>query len=83
MPITVNQNTYSTIADAARQLGVSAKTVRDWIKKRIIDEPPLIEYGVRTVQYFPPDYIHKAKSQLDHYRKHKRLDSKRGNVNAY
>ena len=78
MSIPVKGNTYSTITDAAQQFGVSSKTVSDWIKKRIIDEPPLIEYGVRTIRHFPPEYIKRAESQLNHYREHKKLNRSRG-----
>lgn len=77
MTVTTNGNTYRTISDGARELGVSAKTVRDWINKGIIDEPPLIEYGVRTIQHFPPEYIKKALTQLKDYRERKRLDRHR------
>lgn len=74
MSITKSGNPYSTTADAAKELGgVSTKTVRDWIKKGIIDEPPLIEYGLRTVRHFPPEYIKKAIRQLSHYRERKTL----------
>lgn len=75
MPITINGNAYSTIADAAKCFGgVSAKTVRDWIKKGIIDEPPVIEHGVRIIHHFPPEYVKKTKSQLNDYREHKKLN---------
>jgi predicted site-specific integrase-resolvase len=84
MPITINGNTYRTVSDAAKELGgVSAKTVRDWIKKGIIDEPPLLEHGVRIIQHFPEDYIKKAKGQLKYYREHKRLERKEGNTHVH
>ncbi len=64
--------TYPTIAEAAKALGgVSAKTVREWIDKKILDEPPAFEHGVRTIAYFPPDYLAKAKERLREYRKSK------------
>lgn len=64
--------TYKTIAEAAKELGgVSAKTVREWIGKKIIDEPPAFEHGIRTIAYFPPEYIARAKERLRDYRKSK------------
>jgi DNA-binding transcriptional MerR regulator len=61
---------YETIAEAAKQLGgVSAKTVREWIRKGIIDEPPTLEHGIRTMAYFPPKYIKRAKERLRDQRK--------------
>lgn len=66
--IIVKGHRYFTIVDAARKLGVSAKTIRCYIEKGIISEPPTIEYGVRIVNHFPPEFINKAKEQLDNYR---------------
>jgi hypothetical protein len=67
MIITSGQ-TYSTIIDAASELGVSAKTIREYIAKKIIPEPPLIQFGIRTVKHFPPDYMAVARSHLEKYR---------------
>jgi hypothetical protein len=73
--IIVKGKTYNTIADAAENLGVSAKTIRDYIDKGIIPEPPKIMYGVRVLKHFPLDYINSAKSHLEKYRK-KIMDKK-------
>jgi hypothetical protein len=64
-----NGKDYSTISDAAKELGVTPKSVRDYIKKGIIPAPPEIEYGIRTMLHFPPDYMRKAKVALDKHRK--------------
>lgn len=61
--------TYYTTADAAQSLGVSAKTVRTYIEKGIIPEPPEIQYGVRTMKHFPEDYMREAKGRLEKYRR--------------
>ena len=66
--IIINGRPYSTIIDAAGELDVSAKTVREYIAKKIIPEPPLIQFGVRTIRHFPPDYMVVAKSLLEKYR---------------
>ena len=66
--IIVKGKTHYTIVDAAERLGVSAKTVRDYIYRGIIPEPPEIKYGVRTLKHFPIDYIDLAKAQLEKYR---------------
>lgn len=67
-----NGKTYKTIVEAAKELGgVSAKTVREWISKNIIEEPPVFEHGIRTIAYFPPQYIARAKERLQAYRKAK------------
>ena len=41
--IIVKGKAYYTIVDAAEQLGVSSKTIRDYIRKGIIPEPPEIK----------------------------------------
>ena len=66
--IIVKGKTHYTIVDAAEQLGVSAKTIRDYIHRGIIPEPPEIKYGVRILKHFPLDYINLAKVHLDEYR---------------
>ncbi len=66
--IIVKGQTYNTVADAAESLGVSAKTIRDYIVRGIIPAPPEIKYGLRTMQYFPGEYLERAKAHLDKYR---------------
>ena len=66
--IIISGHTYSTIADAASELGVSAKTIRQYITKKIIPEPPVIQFGHRKVKHFPMNYIAAAKKQLQKYR---------------
>lgn len=66
--IIISGQAYSTIIDAAGELGVSAKTVREYIAKKIIPEPPLIQFGIRTVKHFPPDYMEAARRYLEKYR---------------
>jgi len=69
--IIVKGKTYFTIVDAAERLGVSAKTIRDYIQKGIIPEPPEIKYGVRILKHFPLEYMDSAKLHLDNYRNRK------------
>jgi DNA-binding transcriptional MerR regulator len=66
--ITTNGITYMTIVDAAEELRVSAKTVRSYIAQGIIPEPPLVQYGNRTVQHFSRKYLDTAKKKLAAHR---------------
>jgi hypothetical protein len=66
--IIISGQTYSTIVDAARELDVSAKTISQYIAKKIIPEPPLIQFGNRKVKHFPKNYLTAAKKQLQKYR---------------
>jgi DNA-binding transcriptional MerR regulator len=63
----VSGRTYCTITDAAEKFGVSAKTVRSYIAKGIIPDPPTVNYGVRTIRHFPPEYVERAKDILKKY----------------
>lgn len=63
--IVVKGKTYLTTMDAALELGVSTKTVRTYIRKGIIPQPPTIKYGIRTLKHFPPEYIKRAKKYLE------------------
>lgn len=62
-------NGQPTIAEAAGEFSVSTKTVRDWVAKGIIPEPPSIQYGLKEVWTFPAEYMREAKQQLNSYRK--------------
>ena len=65
--IVINGQIYSTIVDAAKELAVSAKTVRQYIAKKIIPEPPVIQFGIRKVKHFPKSYLTAAKKHLQKY----------------
>ena len=72
MIITNDGTRYATVKDAAKEFGVSPKTVSEWIKKKIIPEPPEFYYGAREpIWHFPPAYMKKAKAALDKYRRAK------------
>jgi predicted transcriptional regulator len=66
--IIISGQAYSTIAEAANELDVSAKTIRQYITKKIIAEPPVIQFGNRKVKHFPRNYLAAAKKQLEKYR---------------
>ncbi len=69
----INGEDYLTIADAAERLGNSTKTVRTWIRKGVIDNPPVAPYGTREVQYFTEAYLRKAAEDVKKARKARRL----------
>lgn len=70
--ITVSGVAYPTIADAAMELQVSTRTVRDYIAKGLIPDPPTVVYGLRTIAVFPADYIEAAKTNLNSHRSQRR-----------
>ena len=75
--IIVKGKVYHTIIDFARDLGVSAKTIRDYLRKGIIPKPPEVRYGVRTVKHFPVEYTRTAKASLDAYRESRDRNNKK------
>lgn len=77
-----NGKNYPTISDAAEELGVTPKTVREYIEKGIIPKPPELDYGIRTLLYFPPEYMRKAKGSLDKYRRDLAQKRKQGKNNV-
>jgi predicted site-specific integrase-resolvase len=64
MFIVNDRQMYPTIIDAAKELSVSTTTVRRYIEKGIIPEPPFIQFGVQKVKYFPQNYMAAAKKRL-------------------
>ena len=69
--IAVGDKEYPTVTDAAKQLGVSTKTINGYIKKGIIPPPPQIEHGLRMVNIYPPEYIKEVKKTLNDHRQSK------------
>ena len=65
--IVINGTSYQTTVDAARKLGVSSKTVRDYIKRGIIPEPPEVRQGLRLIKYFPDEYLEKARNEIENH----------------
>lgn len=70
--LTIDGKSHLTIVDAARELGVSPKTVREWVQKEIISKPEEIEYGVRMVQIFTKEFLRKAKDEVRHHRENQK-----------
>lgn len=69
--ILVEGQIYYTIVNLSKNLGVSAKTIRDYLRRGIIPKPPEIRYGMRTVKHFPVEYMQIAKASLEAYREKK------------
>jgi hypothetical protein len=67
----INGKIQNTIVDAAKQFGVSPKTVYSWIEKGIIPRPPTVKYGIRTMQVFPSQYMKDAKRRIQDQPKEK------------
>lgn len=66
--IIIRGQSYCTAIDAALELGVSTKTLRQYISRGIISPPPEMDYGVRVLKHFPPDYMQMVKKELTVYR---------------
>jgi len=67
--IVINGERCRTISDAAGHWGVSVKTVREWIKKGAIPEPPRKTHGLREMDIYPDEYMKEATKRLKEYRK--------------
>lgn len=65
--ITIDGQQYPTLQEAAKFFGVSSKTIREYMNKGIIPQPPTIEYGLREVAIFPSEYLQEAKRHRDAY----------------
>ncbi|MBA4395885.1 MAG: hypothetical protein C0394_00625 [Syntrophus sp. (in: bacteria)] len=66
--IIINSQSINTIADAAKSLNVSAKTIKTYIQKGIIPRPDEIQYGIRTIQHYSEEYLENAHKTLEAYR---------------
>lgn len=66
--IIVRGKKYYTSKDAAKLLGISLYTLKNYINKGIIPQPPQVIQGLRRRDYYPSKYISNAKSLLQNYR---------------
>jgi predicted site-specific integrase-resolvase len=71
--IVIKNKTHYTIVNAAKEFGVAPKTVHDWIEKGVIPRPPVVQYGLRSIQVFPPEYMKTAKRRKRDYQKRKSM----------
>lgn len=76
--IIINSQSINTIADAAKSLNVSAKTIKAYIQKGIIPKPDEIQYGIRSIQHFSEEYLENAHKTLEAYRE--KLKKEKHNV---
>ena len=60
MAVIVNGVPHPSIADASRFFNVSTRTIKQWIEKGIIPQPPTIDYGTRELQTFTDEYLRSA-----------------------
>jgi len=72
----INGKEHRTISEAAPLLGVSVKTIRQWIEKNIIPKPQKVEYGTRDIEVFPDEYIEEAKRAKAAYKEKKKLQKR-------
>ncbi len=70
--IRVGGKSHPTLQDAAEHFHVSTRTVRGWIDTGVLPEPPTVEWGTRTIEVFPADYLSKADRALTKRRAEKR-----------
>lgn len=70
--IDVNGRSQKTIEEAASELHVHPKTLRSYIAKRIVSEPPVVAVGLVDRRYFPPELLKQYKSQIASHREARR-----------
>ena len=56
---------HDTVSDAAKQFGVTPKTVQSWIDDGVIPKPPVKRQGRRLVQVFPAEYLKRARRMVE------------------
>lgn len=72
MPREIDGKRFWTLAEAAHKLGgVSSKTLGNWIKRKIVSEPPVVNHGIREYYQFTDRWIAKAREEIELYRKQK------------
>jgi DNA-binding transcriptional MerR regulator len=72
MPIEVKGKAYKTIEEAAQELNVHAKSLRLYIREKLLPAPPSVPVGLIERRYFPDELIKDYKKRLEAYRLAKR-----------
>tara|TARA_B100001989_G_scaffold240560_2_gene205732 strand:- start:79 stop:303 length:225 start_codon:yes stop_codon:yes gene_type:complete len=70
--IEIDGKRFPTVSDAAAALGVSARTVNEYVTKGIIPKPPTVTQGLRDVNVYPTEYMERAMECLKDFRARKR-----------
>lgn len=65
---TKNGQVFRTIVDAASDLGISADTLRRYIRNGTLPRPPVEFFGQTGVKVFPEEYMQRAKMIGDGFR---------------
>jgi DNA-binding transcriptional MerR regulator len=77
MPIVVNGVPHKTIQEAAAELGTTDKTLRDWIDRGIVPEPPKTPNGTMYRRYFPDKLIEDYKHRIAAIREERQQNRKK------
>ena len=75
MPLDIGGVPHKTINEAASELSVHPNTLRSYIDKGIVTEPPALPNGLVDRRYFPDDWFVKAKAGISAYRNQRKRTS--------
>jgi DNA-binding transcriptional MerR regulator len=71
------QRIYS-LDEAARLLGVSSKTLKGYIKRKVVPDPGTTAQGLRDYYNLTDGWVEQARLSVERYRVQKRLGSPTG-----
>lgn len=57
MPMEFDGVVYRTVQDIKSEFKVSDKSLRDWVKKGLIEEPPYIQRGGRRFRHYTDGWV--------------------------
>lgn len=60
MPREVGGKSYKTLEEEARDLGVSSRTLKNWLDKGVVSAPPEVAHGLRTFFAFDDKWHRQA-----------------------
>jgi hypothetical protein len=72
VPREIDGKRFYTQDEAGRKLGVSSKTLSNWINRKIVSEPAMINQGIRQFYEFTDRWVAKAREEIDAYRRSRR-----------
>ncbi len=69
MPREIDGKTYLTLDEAAHRLGVSSRTVKNWLNRSVVPKPPRASQGLRTFFCFTDEWLAEARRAIEAYRR--------------
>jgi hypothetical protein len=68
----INGKNYLTLEEAAHALGVSSRTLKTWLDRKVVSHPKQVSHGLRTYFGFTETWITNARNEVAQHRERRK-----------